>query len=119
MESMNKHAFRALVIDALEDADLKPEDVGLTVDDEGRIVLVLDGLTLDGHENVVKAERTYDVEVEMSVTVTVSVTANSEDEAREEVEQQMAWASVEVDVGSLDLEDVDYRVEDIGNAHPR
>jgi hypothetical protein len=115
MESMNKHAFRALVIDALEDADLKPEDVGLTVDDEGRIVLVLDGLTLDGHEHVVKAEREFSVEVLMNLTVTVTVTAASEDDARERVESEMAWADVQVDTGTLDLTDVDYNVEGIGD----
>jgi hypothetical protein len=115
MESMGKHEFRALIADALADADLDPADVGLTVDDEGRIVLVLDGLTLDGHENVVKAEREFSVEVLMNLTVTVTVTAASEEDAREKVEDEMQRASVEVDTGALDLIDVDYSVHYIGD----
>jgi hypothetical protein len=115
MESMGKHEFRAIIADALADADLDPADVGITADDEGRIVLVLDGLTFDDHENVVKTEREYSVEVSMSVTLTVGVTAASEDDARGKVEVEMQWASVEVDVGSLDLQDVDHAVDHIGD----
>jgi hypothetical protein len=119
MESMGKHDFTGLIMDALEEADLKPDRIGITADDEGRPVLVLDGLTFDENDRIVTAERVYHVEVSMSVTLTVGVTATSEDDAREKVESEMNWASVEVDVNSLSLEDVDHSVDDIGGAEPQ
>ena len=119
MESMAKYDFTALISDALAEADLKPSRIGITADDEGRPVLVLDGLTFDENERIVAAEREYHVEVSMSVTLTVGVTATSEDDAREKVESEMRWASVEVDVNSLSLEDVDYSVDDVGDAEPQ
>jgi hypothetical protein len=116
MESMAKYEFTALITEALDEADMKPSNVGIAADNEGRVVLVLDGLTFDENENVVKTERVYHVEVSMSVTLTVGVTATSEDDARDRVEGEMAWASIEVDVNSLSLEDVDHSVDDIGSA---
>jgi hypothetical protein len=116
MESMAKYEFTALITEALDEADLKPSNVGITADDEGRVVLVLDGLTFDENDRIVTAEREYHVEVSMTVTLTVGVTATSEDDAREKVEGEMAWASIEVDVNSLSLEDVDHSVDDIGSA---
>lgn len=115
MESMAKYDFTSLISDALAEADLKPSRIGITADDEGRPVLVLEGLTFDDNERIVTAEREYHVEVSMSVTLTVGVTAASEDDARDKVETAMQWADIQVDTGSLDLEDVDYSVDDVGD----
>jgi hypothetical protein len=117
MEGMAKYEFTALITEALDEADLKPSNVGITADDEGRVVLVLEGLTLDEHENVVKTEREYTVTGRFHVEAQVTVTASSEDEARELADDK--FGSVSFDFGYGDVEVTDVQFDEVLEADER
>ena len=84
MESIN--SVINIITDALEEHDLGPSGIGATIDEKGRPVLVLDGLTYDpvtGEVRTAKREYEWTGTVTIEVTVRGTVEAVDEDEADE------------------------------------
>ena len=96
MESIN--GIINLITDALEDQDLKPSGIGATIDEKGRPVLVLDGLTYDPETGTVRtAMREYEWTGTVTITVDVmgTVWARDKEEAEEVAENILAYAEVD------------------------
>jgi hypothetical protein len=82
MESMD--SVISIITDALETYGLKPSSIGTTADEEGRPVLVLDGLTYNpatGEVAVALREYEWTGTVTIEVTVRGTVEAANDDEA--------------------------------------
>jgi hypothetical protein len=87
-----------IITDALEEHDLGPSGIGATIDEKGRPVLVLDGLTYDP---VTGEVRTAKREYEWTGTVTIEVTVRGTVEAADDDEADELAAEI---LGSVELD---------------
>jgi hypothetical protein len=71
--------------------------IGIDTTEEGHLIIVVEGLTVDEDGDITMTEREFDFEGRVTFTVSGKVTARSADEAREFVEELLSDATVSLD----------------------